>query len=206
MNIILSIVKIIVAFCIFIPNLNIGNTEDGPDIPKDRPVTLQEYLESLANFESVLNKKMMTLADFEYFYPCECSYGYEGSMEFEHCKNNLKVDPDSKECEDFMHKRHVNKNKSPSYFLTYRRNQITDNQNLPVKLFVDPGDIMECIYKDYSTAGHLEIDIIAKIGDKKYKQLLIEMPCSYIDFSGYGSKIFIQSIDGISISQYGKKR
>ena len=162
---------LILSFLILLPTTVSFSKENN-----DRIVTVKEYIGIIHQFEHVLNKDRPTLEDYEYLWPCCECLDNENATEENYCMQILKVGADSKQCVDFMNNWQKDKKKSVSLYLLDIKNILTDRSNQKIEFFIESG-IKACSSPDDMAT----IKVIAKIGDNKYKDMNVDIPCNFRD-------------------------
>ena len=148
------------------------------EIPKkkeNRLLNVEEILYYIKQFEKLLNKDDVTIKDIMDTIPNSMYYEKEEPYEMIYCRKVLKVDPESRQCEEFSMRRWEKRDTSPSLWIKAVKNALTGGKKKKIKLFVEVG-IKPCPKETLGKAKDQKINVIAQV-DGTYKQMQIEVAC-----------------------------
>jgi len=156
-------------------------------------ITLDKILGVIKRFEEVINHNPPTKLDYWVFMYNEnpkdydkVSIGYHESderkieLEESFCSDFLKVNINKGECDFFIE----NKN-SPSLYLLWIKNVLTNKQNLSIKIFVD-SHIEGCNIDETERASYKKVKAIALIGNRDFKKVEFYITCNKVEANSTG--------------------
>jgi len=196
-----NIIKVIAIFSFLILLSGGGVNKEDAEV---RGMKIDEMLNIIIKFESMLNKKVPLQSDFDYFYYGDHESERRMYIAYELCEQ-LKLEPDTEPCAEAINRilegygwKKGDKN-YPSLYLLQIKNIVTDNKDMPIKIFVDPR-IGPCYKKEDIESSAQLVDAVAVIGNNKFKKLSLAFPCD-METQKYW-KIDLRMIDGKYVEDY----
>lgn len=188
--------KLILAFSLFMVfSIKANNRQETSNVI----LRIDDLLKIIVDYEKIMNNKYPTLNDFNYLYFGDHESERGNDIEEKYC-GGLGLQVDTKPCVEAMKKLINSYGKDrPDLYLLNIKYIITDSKDIPIDIYVD-AKIKQCYKKDDLESSAQAINAIARIGNNKYKKLLLALPCD-IETSKYW-KIDVRSVDGKWIEDY----
>ena len=165
---------VLVIFCGLAPS----NPEDhqSSQIGDSRPLRIDEIMQIVRDYENILNKNSPTVADFNHLIPDDAAMTEEKYFNI-YCEKVLKVNKDSKKCNDIFAKSTNHPDKYPDIYLLNVKYNLTDGASLPIKIYVDPG-IKSCSKQESLRNVRLALPAVIDIGNSKFKKVILDIACN----------------------------